>query len=173
MPVPEGYAVAPTSTDHLVKIAVPIPGRDPILIEAPKLSWLTPDEVEKYQEWLQPILDAEKEVTDWHIANDDLPEEVTPEMVSAWHEANDDLPEDQRAPLPRERAPFPDEAKAKADAVQVREVTLRWIKPYVSAAEYKTLVTSKKIPERTIEWIKEQLTSPDITVGESEASTSS
>lgn len=147
MPVPEGYAVAPTSTDHLCKIAVPVPGRDPILIEAPKLAWITPEEVEKYQEWLQPILDAEKEVTDWHIANDDLPED--------------------------ERSPFPDEAKAKADAVQVREVTLRWIKPYVSAAEYKTLVTSKKIPERTIEWIKEQLTSPDITVGESEASTDS
>lgn len=147
MSIPEGFAVAPTATDHLCKIAVPIPGRDPILIEAPKLAWMPPEEVDAYTKWLQPLMEAEKEMEKWHTDNGARPED--------------------------EQEPRPVEAEKLLEKLERREIKLRWVKPYVSAADYKTLITSKKIPDRTLEWVVEQLTSPDIALGESSASTDS
>lgn len=147
MSIPDGYSVAPTATDHLCKMAVPVPGREPILIEAPKLPWMPPEEVDAYQKWLKPYADAEAEVEQWHTDNGSLPED--------------------------ERAPRPEESERLLEKLEQREIKLRWIKPYVSAADYKTLITSKKIPERTLVWVMDQLTAPDITPGESSASTGS
>ncbi len=59
--------------------------------------------------------------------------------------------------------PRPVDAEETLKGFEEKEVTLRWLKPYVSAAEYKLLMT--KIPEGTIQWIKKQLEDPDITVG--------
>lgn len=147
MSVPEGYSVAPTSSDHLVKLAVPVQGRDAILIEAPKKAWIPPDEVDKYQEWLKPYQDAESTILEWYAKNGDRPE--------------------------AERDAFPDEEKKILDAVTLREIKLRWLKPYMSANEYKLMVSSKKIPEKTVEWVHDQLTSEDVSEGESSASTDS
>lgn len=147
MNIPEGYAVAPTTADNLVKLAVPVPGRDnPILIEAPKLPWLPPHEVDAYSEWMKPFLDAEKEVAEWHRKNDSLDAD--------------------------ERAEYPQAAEDLVATLTIRETKIRWLKAHMSAADYKTLLTSKKIPERTIDWIVEQLKDPaqPISVGESGAS---
>ncbi|SDT83777.1 hypothetical protein [Gordonia westfalica] len=70
-----------------------------------------------------------------------------------------------------EDAAAPVDAEETLKGFEEKEVTLRWLKPYVSAAEYKLLMT--KIPEGTIQWIKKQLEDPDITVGESSASADS
>lgn len=149
MTTPEGYVTAPTTTDHMVKIAVPVPGRDnPILIEAPKIAWLPPAEVDAYSEWMKPFIEAEAEVMQWHRDNDDLDED--------------------------KRAPFPKAAEELVEKLTVRETKVRWLKPHLSAADYKTLTTSKKIPERTIDWIVDQMRADaDISVGESEASANS
>jgi hypothetical protein len=172
---PEGYVVAPTTTDHIVKLAVPVPGRAPILIEAPAIPWLPPEQVDDYEAFGTEILEAERELEAWHKANDDHEE-----TLAAWHDANDELPEDERAPQPK-RTPFPaKKAKlvgegdpARQDRV-LREMKLRWLKPHMPEDEYEFLLTSRKIPERTISWIVEQLSKPgDITVGESGASADS
>ncbi|SDT83770.1 hypothetical protein [Gordonia westfalica] len=63
----------------------------------------------------------------------------------------------------RRRRCAPVDAEETLKGFEEKEVTLRWLKPYVSAAEYKLLMT--KIPEGTIQWIKKQLEDPDITVG--------
>lgn len=149
MAVPEGYALAPTTTDHMVKLAVPILGSErSILIEAPKIAWLPPSEVDAYSEWMKPFIEAEAEVMQWHRDNDDLKED--------------------------ERAPFPKAAEELVEKLTVRETKVRWLKPYLSAADYKALITSKKIPERTIDWIVDQLrSSDDISMGESGASADS
>ena len=149
MSVPEGYAQAPTASDHLVKLAVPVKGRDPILIEAPKKAWITPDEVDDYREWLKPYSEAERAILEWNAKN--------------GHLAEDDPA----------RAPFPEEEKKLLDSITLREIKLRWLKPYMKAAEYRLLVTSKKIPELTVEWVSDQLTSEDVSEGESSASTDS
>ncbi|WP_139179956.1 hypothetical protein [Gordonia westfalica] len=70
-----------------------------------------------------------------------------------------------------EDAAAPGRRRGNLKGFEEKEVTLRWLKPYVSAAEYKLLMT--KIPEGTIQWIKKQLEDPDITVGESSASADS
>ncbi|MCF3941320.1 hypothetical protein [Gordonia tangerina] len=147
MTVPDGYAVAPTAADHLCKIAVPVPDRESILIEMPKLNWMPPEEVEAYGKWLRPLVEAETQIEQWHKDNDELPEE--------------------------ERTPFPSEAQKLLEKSPQREIKIRWVKPYVSAADYKTLTTSKKIAERTIDWVVEQISSADIDLGESSASTGS
>lgn len=148
--IPEGYAVAPTTADNLVKLAVPVPGREsPILIEAPKLPWLPPHEVDTYTEWMKPFLAAEAEVAEWHRVNDKLDED--------------------------KRAEYPQAAEDLVSTLTIRETKIRWLKPHMSAADYKMLLTSKKIPERTIDWIVEQLKDPaqPISVGESGASATS
>ena len=155
MSVPEGYAVAPTSADHICKLAVPVPGReDPILIEAPKIGWLTPEEHAAVRKFSEALIEAEVE-------------------VDQWHEENDPLPEEERAPYPEAAAKKIGRNDPDKSFTMLREMKLRWIKPYVSAKDYTTLTTSKKIPENTILWIFDQLKSPDITVGESAASSDS
>lgn len=149
MSVPEGYAVAPTTSDHLVKLAVPVQGRDPILIEVPKQAWIPPNEVEDYQKWYQPIEEARN-------------------VMQAWWAKNGTLAEDDES-----REPFPEDVKDLLDAVTMREIRLRWLKPYMKAADYKLLVSSKKIPEKTVDWVAEQLESEDVSQGESSASTDS
>ncbi|GGF39131.1 hypothetical protein [Williamsia phyllosphaerae] len=155
MSVPEGYALAPTSSDHLVKIAVPIPGRDPILIEAPKLAWMLPSDVEQYEKFAQEHVEA---------AN----------KIDAWHRDNDDLPEADRSPYPQEADDLTGASDSERSHQVMRELRLRWIKPHVKPADYKILLTSKKVPERTLQWIIDELSKPDtITAGESVASTDS
>lgn len=154
MNIPEGYAQAPTGDDHLMKIAVPVPGRDPILIEAPKAGWVTPAAAEAVQKWIDPIVAAEQEVDE-------------------WHEANDDLPEDERTPFPTAAAKKCGDGDKEKSRLLTREAKIRWLKPHMSDADYKTLLTSKDISERTISWIADQATSPDITPGESAASSDS
>lgn len=155
MEIPEGYAVAPISTDHLVRIAVPVPGRDPILIEAPKLAWTTPEEAKAYEKFANEHIEAAQ-------------------AVDEWHKANDDLPEEERAAFPEEQAKIAADGDPDKQSAIMRELKLRWLKPYLKAADYRALLTSQKIPERTIQWVIDQLTAPDdvdpITVGESSAS---
>ncbi|MGC5249469.1 hypothetical protein ACPXB3_21395 [Gordonia sp. DT219] len=150
MAIPEGYAVAPTTTDHMVKIAVPVPGREnPILIEAPKLAWIPPHEVDAYQDWMKPFIEAEAEVIQWHTDNDDLEES--------------------------KRSEFPKSAEDLVAGLTIRETKVRWLKPYLTAVDYKLLATSKKIPEKTIDWVVDQLkaSSDDVTPGEYSASADS
>ncbi|SDT83750.1 hypothetical protein [Gordonia westfalica] len=143
MSVPEGYAVAPSSDDHLLKFAVPIPGRDPVLVSMPPRKWMDPAEIKKYQDWITPFGEADVKIAEW---------------ANSLNSAEKTLPR-------------PVDAEETLKGFEEKEVTLRWLKPYVSAAEYKLLMT--KIPEGTIQWIKKQLEDPDITVGESSASADS
>ena len=156
MEIPEGYAVAPVSTDHLVKIAVPVPGRKtPILIEAPKLGWVSPKEARAFQKFATDHIEAAQ-------------------AIDEWHRANDDLPEDERAPFPEEQAQLAADGDEERQGALMRELKLRWLKPHMKASDYPALSTSQEIPERPIQWIVDQLTAPDdvdpITVGESSAS---
>ena len=156
MSIPEGYAVAPVASDHLVKLAVPVSGRaNPILIEAPKLAWATPEETAAYQKLATKHIEAAQ-------------------TVDQWHKDNDELPEDERAPFPDELAKLAADGDEDRQTEIMRELKLRWLQPHMKASDYKTLLTSKKIPERTIQWIVDQLTAPDdvdpISVGESSAS---
>ncbi|MBM7280367.1 hypothetical protein JTZ10_21720 [Gordonia rubripertincta] len=144
MSVPEGYAVAPSSDDHMIKFAVPIPGRDePVLVAMPPRKWMTPDEVKKYSDWITPFGEAEVKIAEWARSLNSGDEPV-------------------------ER---PVEAESLLEGFNEKEVTVRWLKPYVSAADYKALLT--KIPDGTVQWIKKQIEDPDIAVGESSASTGS
>ncbi|MFT4125078.1 MAG: hypothetical protein QM662_02455 [Gordonia sp. (in: high G+C Gram-positive bacteria)] len=148
MAIPDGYAVAPTQADNLAKLMIPIPGREtPVTVEVPRLNWTTPAEVRKYREWLKPYSDAE-------------------EKMMRWNAANAAKPEDQQEPKP-------DGVEKLLEEFEPREITLRWLKPYVSAADYRVLM--EKIPEGTVRWIKAQIERPDddITVGESSASANS
>ncbi len=182
MSVPEGYAVAPQSTDHLCKLAVPVPGRDLILIEAPYLSWLTPEEVDAYTEWSERVVEDEKEVDAWE-ANNTAWKFYEPDP-EGWVARNNEQPVEERLPVPTKPGPYPAK-KAKScgrtDKTKfeqnLREFKLRWFKPYIADDDYQELITSRKIPERTITWIFDQLnTNPDVmkvSVGESEASADS
>ena len=165
MSIPEGYETVGSVADHMIKLAVPVIGReDPILIEAPRKEWVPPSEVEQVQKFLQPYVDAEAALMEWHRANNALAE---------WHNQNDPLPEDQRSAAPPEPGEFPEDAKALLEKVTMREIDLRWLKPYMSTADFKLLTTSKNIPEKSIEDLRRRLESKDITEGESSASTDS
>ncbi|GAA1891877.1 hypothetical protein [Williamsia serinedens] len=167
--VPEGYEVVDSITDHYIRLAVPVVGRDePILICAPRKDWVPPSEVDKVYEFLRPYQEAEAKVLEWHRAK-----AVRDEQMAEWHRVNDGLPEAERAPEPDELPPFPDDAKATLEKVTMRELDLRWLKPYMSAADYKLLTTSKNIPEKSVEDLRRRLESKDITTGESSASTDS
>ncbi|GAA2071647.1 hypothetical protein [Williamsia deligens] len=187
MSIPEGYTTAPTTTDHMVQLAIPVPGRDdPILVHAPRLAWLPPEDVDAYSDWMKPYLEAENEVTEWQNANDELDKAVATARAElgsveasradfADAESYDEAVQAARAKLDEaesaERAPFPQAAQDLVAKLTVRETKVRWLKKYLSPADYKTLATSKKIPERTIDWIVDQLrASSDITPGESGAS---
>ena len=151
--------------DHTIKLAVPVIGRDtPILIEAPRKEWVPPSEVEQVQKFLQPYVDAEAELIAWHRAKN---------LLDEWHRDNDHLPEDQRTPEPPEPGEFPEDAKATLEKVTMREIDLRWLKPYMMPTDYKLLTTSKNIPEKSIEDLRRRLESKEITEGESSASTDS
>lgn len=157
MEIPERFKVAPVPTDHLFQVAIPVPGRDdPILIEAPKSAWMTPEEVEAVQKWLGPIQEAEKTLWQWHADNDGLPED-----------------DEKRTPYPTAAAELFGERDTEKSRLVIRESKIRFLKAHLSPADYKTLLTSKKIAERTIDFIVESATSPDITLGESGASTDS
>ncbi|WAB10580.1 tail assembly chaperone [Gordonia phage Ecliptus] len=137
MSVPEGYAVAPTTTDHLLKLAIPIPGRDkPVLVEMPRREWMPPAEVKKYREWITPFGEAEMKVVEWGNSFG------KPES---------------------ERPPRPTEAEKVLEDFDQREVTLRWLKPHVSATDYRALL--EKLPDGTVEWIKEQILPAGISTG--------
>ena len=147
MSVPEGYAVAPTAVDQVIKFAVPIPGRDePILVSMPPRKWMTPDEVKKYEDWIKPFGEAEARIIEW---------------VNATNHFN---PDEEGADKPVR----PVEDEKLMAGFNKHEATLRWLKPHVTAAEYKLLMT--KLPDGTVEWIMKQIADPDITVGESSAS---
>ncbi|AMS03256.1 tail assembly chaperone [Gordonia phage Lucky10] len=147
MSVPEGYAVAPSSDDQLIKFAVPIPGRDePILVSMPPRKWMAPDEVKKYEDWIKPFGEAEARIIEW---------------VNATNHFD---PDEEGA----EKPVRPTDDEKLMTEFNEHEVTLRWLKPHVTAAEYKLLMT--KLPDGTVEWIKKQIADPDIAVGESSAS---
>lgn len=181
MSIPDGYTTAPVSTDHLCKLAVPVPGREPILIEAPRLAWMPPDEVDAYDDWAKRLVEDEKEVDAWEANNAAWGfYEPDPE---AWAARNDALPEEDRVPVPTKPGPYPakkakscgrsDPEKLKQN---LREFKIRWIKPYLGDDDYNELVTSRKLPERTITWIFDQLNKQDVdpvTVGEFGASADS
>lgn len=160
MNIPEGYAQAPTGDDHRVKLAVPVPGRDePILIDAPKIAWMTPKEHLAVRKFADEVIAAEQ-------------------VVDKWHEVNDALPEEERADYPEDEAKRIGRAKdGEGDRDKqfsiLRELKLRWLKAHISAADYRTLTTSKEISEGTISWIVDQLKSSDVSLGESAASSSS
>ncbi|GAA1882007.1 hypothetical protein [Williamsia serinedens] len=158
MSVPEGYSVAPVSTDHLCKLAVPVPGRDePVLIEAPFLAWMPPEKIDEYEEWASAMVTDEKDVTDWHTDNDHLPK-------------------DERTPFPAKKAKLVGDGDPKRKRELLREMKIRWIKPYMDDEDYTALISSTKLPEATITWIFDQLNKKDVapvTVGESVASADS
>lgn len=144
----DGYAVAPTTDDHLAKIAIPIRGRDPIKVEVPRLNWMPPEDIKKYRGWLDPLMEIQQK-------------------AEKWAAENEKLPEDEQAPK--------DWDQKALDDFSMSETTLRWLKPYVSAAEYRTLVD--KCPSGTVDWIAKELRKSDDPIaadlGESSASTDS
>lgn len=145
MSVPEGYS-APPVDENICKLAIPVPGREqPILVELPRINWMPGPEVKKYREWLTPYGEAEAKWMNWLAENSVKPES--------------------------EQAPKPEGVEELLDGFQQREVTLRWLKPYVSSADYRALMD--KIPDGMVGWIKQQLSDPAIAVGESSASTDS
>lgn len=153
--IPEGYTVVPTFTDHLLKLAVPVPGRDkPILIEAPKSAWLPPADVEEVAKWLDPVIEAERD-------------------RDAWHMINDELPKAERAPFPKKAVDLVGERGTEKSRLIVRESRIRFLKAYLSDDDYETLLTSKQVADATLQFIADKANSPDITQGESEASTDS
>lgn len=160
---------APSTFDHLLRLDIPIPGKNGepekvISIDVPPVNWMAGDEVAKYFEWAQELAQAEAALLKW--AQDKSQAEAD---IAKWEKA----PEDERGEKPT--IPERPEQCAMLDDFSEKESVLRWLKPYVSAADYRLML--KKLPKGTVDWLEKQLTSApagdEISVGESSASTDS
>lgn len=143
---PDGYEVGPSASDHMLKLAIPVPGRDPIKVAMPRRDWMSPAEVKAFSDWITPLNTKQQKWFEWETANNTLP------------------------PAERAEPPFPEDAFPD---LSVRTLTLQWMKPYLSETDYSDLL--EKAPDGTISWLSDKILNQGAgaTVGESSASTDS